>query len=152
MIMHPMKTALTVLSLICFLPPLTCSAISINAIQSLAFGKFAAGTGGTVRVSSSNVRTKTGAVTLLSSDKGHAALFSVTSPSTGTYSISLPTSVTLSSGSHTVTVDGFESNPAHTGADSPAASSLSVGATMTISSNQTPGDYSGTFMVTINQN
>lgn len=135
--------------------------ITISNNAGLAFGKFVAGSGGIVTVTTGGGRSKTGGVLLLSSGAGAAASFTTTrifgtggGPVDLTYTITLPTSATLThstSSTTTMTVDAFTSNPTPTGALLPGETEqLSVGARLTVGNNQAPGSYSGTFDVTVN--
>lgn len=84
-----------------------------------------------------------------------AATFSIGGEGNFTYAINLPTSITLthSNGSQTITASSFTSNPINTGQLSNGIQTVSVGATLTISSGQLPGVYtSGTFDVTVAYN
>jgi hypothetical protein len=123
-----------------------------SSAQSLAYGMFAAGTGGTVTVSPSGRRSASGGVILLPSGSGSAALFSVTGTSSTTYAITWPADgvVSLTSGANTMAVNAFTSNPASTGQLSVGGSqTLSVGATLSVGGNQASGSYSGSFSVTV---
>jgi hypothetical protein len=135
--------------------------IQITNTAGLAFGSFAAGTGGTVTVSPAGVRTKTGGVVLVSSGAGSSSRFNVrgfTFPTnhTHTYSITLPANgtVTITSGGNSMAVNNFVSTPpagVSTGtlAVGTQTQTLNVGATLTVGSGQAPGNYSGTFTVTV---
>jgi len=128
--------------------------VRIANTTGLAFGSFAAGTGGTVTISTAGARTKTGGVLLVTSTV-HAASFNVTR-ATGacnqTYTITLPANgtVTLTSGPNSMAVNNFVSNPAGNGRlQAPSCSQvLNVGATLTVASGQATGNYNGTFTVT----
>ncbi|MGV8892780.1 MAG: DUF4402 domain-containing protein [Burkholderiaceae bacterium] len=126
-----------------------------SSTQALAFGSLVAGSGGTVTVSLTGVRSASGGVILLPSGSGSAALFSVTGNSSATYAITLPANgvVSLTSGANTMAVNNFTSNPAPTGQLSVGGSqTLSVGATLSVGSNQPSGPYSGSFNVMVNYN
>jgi len=129
--------------------------IAISNSTGLVFGKFAASTGGTVVMSTAGVRTKTGAVVLLSGTAGNAAAFSVTGDANATYAITLPSTATVT---HTDTVTTmsagtFTSNPSATGTLSAGGSqTVNVGATLTVGSAQTAGSYSGTYAVSVEYN
>lgn len=130
--------------------------IAISSSQSLAFGGFVAGTGGTVAISAAGVRSQGGGVILVPSGTGSAALFSVTGERRVTYSITLPVNgvVSLTSGANTMAVNNFTSNPVATSASTGFLSSggsetLSVGATLSVGGNQPSGIYSGSFDVTV---
>ncbi len=62
------------------------------------------------------------------------------------FAITLPTSVTLSSGAYNMTVDGFKSSPATPGIlAGDGKTSIFVGATLHVGANQPTGAYSGKF-------
>lgn len=127
--------------------------VNITNTVGLAFGSFAAGTGGTVTVSTAGARTKTGGVLLVTSTV-NAASFNVTRVSGGcrqTYTITLPPNgtVTLTSGPNSMAVNNFVSNPSGSGRlQRPSCTqTLRVGATLTVASGQPVGNYNGTFTV-----
>lgn len=131
--------------------------IAIVNTQALAFGSFAAGSGGSVTLSAAGVRSAGGVVVLLSSDAGAAAQFSVTGDPNVSYSITLPANggVALTSGANSMAVNNFTSNPSastpSTGLLSAGGSqTLTVGATLSVGSNQASGSYSGSFNVIVN--
>lgn len=127
-----------------------------NSTQALAYGSFVAGSGGSVTVAVNPVgRSASGGVILVPSGIWSAASFSVTGDSSLTYAITLPGNgvVSLTSGSNTMAVNNFTSNPASTGQLSVGGSqTLMVGATLSVGSNQASGSYSGSFNVTVTYN
>jgi hypothetical protein len=127
--------------------------VRIANTAGLAFGSFAAGTGGTVVVSPAGVRSKTGGVLLVTSTV-HAASFNVrraTGSCTQTYTITLPANgtVTLTSGPNSMAVNNFVSNPSGSGQLVGCSQVLTVGATLTVAAGKPAGNYSGTFRVTV---
>ncbi|HUP91634.1 MAG TPA: DUF4402 domain-containing protein [Solimonas sp.] len=129
--------------------------IAITSTADLVFGKFSAGTGGSVVMSNAGARSKTGSVVLLTGTAGGAAGFNVTGDANATYSISLPAddSVTVSDGaSHSMAVDSFISNPGSSGTLTGGAQAVAVGATLTVGSGQAAGAYTGTFAVGVEYN
>jgi hypothetical protein len=130
--------------------------MGIGSTQSLAFGSFVAGSGGTVTVAANPPgRSSSGAVLLLPSGSWSAATFSVTGDAAATYAITLPGDgiVALTSGANTMGVNAFSSSPALTGQLSAGGSqTLRVGATLSVGNNQASGSYSGSFAVTVNYN
>ena len=136
--------------------------LSLSNARGLDFGRFVAGSGGTVIVSPAGLRSRTGAVVLLTSPNAGQALFNASrisgigsgsgTDTTTAVSISLPAngSVWLTgSGGGTMAVNNFVSTPAATGSFQ-APMTLTVGATLTVAPNQAPGTYTGTFSVTVN--
>lgn len=130
--------------------------ISLANTQALAFGGFVAGTGGSVAIAPSGARSASGGVVLVASKAGAAAQFSVSGDPNFTYAIGLPVNgtVTLSDGAgHSMNVNNFTSSPSVTGQLSGAGTQqLSVGATLSVSSNQPTGSYSGSFVVSVDYN
>jgi hypothetical protein len=136
-------------------PPGWALEMGIAPVQGLAFGKFVAGTGGTVTLSASGVRSASAGVALVPSGTGAAAQFSVTGDPSRTYAISLPANgaVLMTSGASSMAVNNFTGSPALNGQLSVGGTqSVSVGATLSVGSHQPRGSYSGTFDVTVNYN
>jgi hypothetical protein len=127
-----------------------------NSTQALAYGSFVAGSGGSVIVAVNPLgRSASGGVFLVPSGIWSAGAFSVTGDPNLTYAITLPADgvVVLTSGANTMAVNGFISNPAPTGQLSLGGSqTLMVGATLSVSSNQVSGSYSGSYSVTVDYN
>lgn len=120
--------------------------------RALAFGRFVAGTGGTIILSPAGARTSTGGVLLLSSSPASASFtWSDTSPANAgkTCAIGLPSSATLSNGTNQMTLNQFTSNPSGTSLMTGGSLTFTVGATLTVGANQPRGNYSGSFSVTI---
>lgn len=132
--------------------------ISISKTVDMNFGNVAVGaSSGTVVLDPAGSRSSTGGVTLpATSGTVAAASFDVTGEGTYTYDITLPSSVTITrnSGTETMTVNTFTSNPSSTGALTAGAQTLTVGATLNVGASQVAGTYvSGTaFTVTVNYN
>lgn len=129
----------------------------ITNTQDLSFGQFVAGNGGTVTVSASGVRSSSGDVFLIPSSEGLAAQFQVTGDPDLTYAIQLPANgaVNLTGPGADMALNDFVSLP--TVGDGGQLSgtgqqTLSVGATLTVSSGQISGAYSGVISVTVNYN
>ena len=121
----------------------------------LSFGSFVANTGGTIAVTAASGRSKTGGLFLMPQGSGTAAQFTVSGTADAVYAITLPAdgTVFLSSGSHRMAINGFTSSPSVTGKLSLGGTQpLSIGATLTVDSAQTPGSYTGSFPVTLNYN
>jgi len=71
-----------------------------------------------------------------------------------TYSITLPTTYTITSGANNMTVTTFTSTPSGTGTLSGGTQTVNVGATLSVAASQAAGTYTnGTgFPVTVNYN
>lgn len=126
--------------------------IAITKSADLNFGSFAADdtTAGTVVVATGGTRTFTGGASAVSSGAGTvtAASFSVTGEGTSTFSIALPTTVTLTrtatGATETMSVGTFASNPSATGTLTAGAATVAVGATLSVAAAQVPGIYANT--------
>ena len=122
--------------------------------RGLDFGRFVAGSGGTVIVTPAGLRTRTGGVALLNSPSVGQASFTA-SRSGGNKTIvtvTLPAnnSVRLTSGTNSMAVNTFVRTPSTATLSLQTAQTIAVGATLTVAPNQAPGNYSGTFSVTVN--
>jgi len=128
-------------------------AITITKTSDLQFGLIVAGPGGTVVIGTDGTLTASGPTALSNASYPvTAAGFTVTGMATLAYTITLPTTITLNGpSSSTMSIGNFISNPANTGTiGAGGTSTLAVGGTLTVSSTQTPGAYTGTFNVTVN--
>ncbi len=123
--------------------------ISISAVGNLEFGTMAyTGTAGTVTVTPAGARSSVN-VDLLGG-VASAASFDVTGDGGASYSITLPSSATLTSGGDTMTVDTFTDDAGATPQLSGSGSdTFNVGATLNVGATQAAGTYSGTFDVTV---
>ncbi|MGS0743766.1 DUF4402 domain-containing protein [Glaciimonas sp. GG7] len=139
----------------------------VTNTQALGFGSFAAGSGGTLTMSATGLRSRFGGIVLMSSDNGSAGVFSVSGQPNLTYSINLPPNgiVSLSGGTGlpggtasapngaSMAVNNFTSKPSLSGVFSSGGTQmLMVGATLSVGNNQANGAYNGTFTVTVNYN
>jgi Mat/Ecp fimbriae major subunit len=119
--------------------------VTVTNTSDLQFGTIVSSTAAsTVVVSTTGARTcGTG---LVCSSTASAAGFDVTGTSGQVVAVSVPASVTLSSGTNSMTASLNSSNSSLTLAAN--AGSFSVGGTLSVGANQADGDYSGTFSVT----
>jgi hypothetical protein len=120
------------------------------------FGNVAvSATAGTVILTPASTRSLTGGVTLPAvTGTVSAAAFAVTGLGASTYSISLPASYIITSGSNNMTVNAFTSTPSGTGALTSGAQTVQVGATLNVAATQAAGTYTNAtgFNVTVNYN
>ncbi len=125
--------------------------ISISSSANLDFGTMVpTGTAGTVTVTPAGARSSVN-VDLLGGLPS-AAAFDVTGEGANTYSITLPSSATLTSGGNTMTVDTYTDDAGATPTLSGGSDTFNVGATLNVGATQAEGTYSGTFSVTVNYN
>ncbi len=128
--------------------------ISISAVGDMDFGTMSpTGTAGTVTVTPAGVRTSVN-VDLFGGTPA-AASFDVTGDPGANYSITLPSSATLTSGGDTMTVGPvppFTDDAGVTPTLVGGSDTFNVGATLNVGANQAAGTYSGTFSVTVNYN
>lgn len=97
-------------------------------------------------------RTTAGGVAALTSENGSAARFRLQGTAGQSYILTLPTNneVALTSNANSMQVTNFTATPAATGAlDGAGEQVVSLGATLNIDSNKSPGDYSGTFNISV---
>lgn len=132
--------------------------ISVNTVQNLSFGAFSQGiAGGTVTVDPFGLRTSTGDVILL--DLGHLyfpAIFEVDANRGTVISILYGSAILNGSGGGTMTLNINNTSPLSpfiTTVAPPGKTQISFGGTLTVGNPlaNPPGDYSGTFSVTFNQ-
>ncbi|MFQ5775253.1 MAG: DUF4402 domain-containing protein [Kiloniellaceae bacterium] len=129
--------------------------IAISNVNSLEFGKVAAGTASSVvRISSAGARSLvSGDATLVSGGTIQAASFSVTGEASTGYAITLPSSITISAGANNMTVNTFTDSKGGTSTlDGTGNDTFTVGADLTVGASQAAGAYTGTFNVTVNYN
>nr|WP_276316642.1 DUF4402 domain-containing protein [Halomonas flagellata] len=130
--------------------------IEIQNTRGLSFGSFVAGSGGSVAVSPSGVRSAGGDVWLIPSSEGLAAEFTVSGDAEATYTIQLPGNdfVKLTGPGSDMVINDFTSAPSGAGGQLSAGGSqaLTVGGTLNVGFAQAPGDYAGTFSVIVNYN
>lgn len=128
----------------------------LNNTRGLDFGRFVAGTGGTITVSPAGVRSRTGGVVLLNSLATGQAAFTVSRASNGggnkAVVISLPAngSIRLISGANSMALNNFVSSPTAILSVPAGGIILSVGATLSVAPNQPAGTYTGSFPLTVN--
>lgn len=124
--------------------------ISISSTADLEFGKVApTGTAGTVTVSPTGARSSID-VDLFGGTVS-AASFTVTGENNEAYALNLPTSTALTGPGADMTVDTF-TDDAGTTVLSGGSDTFNVGATLHVGASQAPGNYAGSFAVTVNYN
>lgn len=129
--------------------------ISISRTADMSFGNIIASVGGgTVVLVPAGTRTLTGVTSPSIAGTVTAASFTVTGVSGATYSITLPGSHTINSGTNSMTVNAFSSNPSGTGTLTGGSEVLNVGATLNVGLAQPAGTYTNAagFTVTVNYN
>jgi len=129
-------------------------AITIDWADDLDFGNVQAGvTSGTVVIPPNGARSGSGGVTLGAPSSEGPAIFNVAGEPGASYSITLPSSLTLDHNTDHMTVDTFVSTPSTTGTlDGDGKNVLKVGATLHVAANQPPGTYTKQFTVTVTYN
>lgn len=126
--------------------------IAITEVQPLAFGTVSASSAaGTVVVATTGARTVTGGVTTLGGSPT-AASYNVTGQGSSAYTITLPSSTTLSGPGTAMTANNFVDDAGASPTLSAGSGSFNVGATLNVNANQVAGDYSGTYTVTVSYN
>jgi len=127
--------------------------IAITAGTAMTFGNVAVGAaGGTAVLTTADALTVTGDVSALSGVTPASGAFNVTGEGTSAYSVTLPTTISLTGPGTAMTI----STIGHSAGASPAllagASSFKIGGTLAVGAAQAPGTYSsaGGFTVTVN--
>jgi hypothetical protein len=126
--------------------------LGISSLASLAFGKFASGTGGTVTINPAGSRSRSGDVALLSGSSGSAGRFQISGDSDAAYIITLPSNgeVYLTSGASSVAVVNFTSSPSSAGVLNGLGTQIvTIGATLVLDSSKATGSYSGTYAISV---
>jgi len=128
------------------------SSLTLTADSALDFGLIAPNTGGTVTVNADNTVSQTGA--LISTGTRAPAGFTVTGTNGASVVVTLPSApvdLTRVSGTETMSLGGFNTNPVGAFQLSPTTGqgTFSVGGTLTVGSNQVAGVYNGTFNVSV---
>ena len=130
--------------------------MTIQNNQELSFGSFVAGSGGSVTIGTSGARSASGGVLLIPSGAGAAAQFTVSGDANATYTILLPGNdfVKLSGPGGDMFINDFTGSPSGAAGQLSAggSQSLSVGGTLNVASGQPPGQYAGSFSVTVDYN
>ena len=124
--------------------------LSISETNGINFGDVSVGTtGGTVVLDTTGGRTVTGDAEAVSGGTVLSGAYSVTGEGTKAYSITFPLTATISSGGNDMTVNGFNHDAGATPALSGGADTFNVGATLNIGASQAPGNYTGTYTLTV---
>ena len=139
--------------------------LSFFDVEDLEFGAFLSGaTAGTVVVTPANVRTATGGVTLVGGPISQPARFAGKGTINQLVAISMqstPTTITRVGGTQTMIVETYVIGSTPTAVLTTVPTNFRItgvagifnfpiGATLRVNANQTPGDYVGTFSVTLN--
>jgi hypothetical protein len=126
--------------------------ISISQTSGLNFGSFAAGTtSGTI----TQAGIATGGVTAVAGGETRSAgIFAVTGEALGTgtipYTFTMPTSVTLTSGTNSMTATlSFDSGSSSRTLNSAGSETVTVNSTLSVAASQAAGYYSGIYSVTV---
>lgn len=129
--------------------------ITVAQTTGLDFGNIIpATTAGTVVMTTGNVRTSTGDVTLQPAVPGQSAVFNVTGLEDALYSISLPAdnTVSLTGTGDPMFLTGFNHSAGATPQITGGNVNFSVGATLNVNASQAAGQYNGTYEVTVTYN
>lgn len=131
------------------------STIIVTTVNGLVFGDISSSAqAGTLALSPAGVRTATGGVTVNTAIAGSSAAFNIQGDPNASYSVSFPGSLVMTNGSpNSMVVDNFTYSPNTTSVIGPGGqTTLYVGATLNVNSNQAFGAYTGLLNVTIDYN
>ncbi len=131
--------------------------INLELVRDLSFGNISPGASpGSVVLdpTAASNRTATGGVTLPSgSGTVQSAKFIATGSDGCSFSITLPSgAITLTDGTHFMTIDNFTSTPSGSGVFASGSQTIYVGATLNVNANQEAGTYAKDFQITVNYN
>lgn len=126
-------------------------ALTHTSGAALNFGKFTAGTGGTVVVTSTGAQSATGGVSIVTGGAPAADAFSVTGDANRTFTIATTSSTVASPGGATLS---FTTTPsAATGTLSGGgAATFTVGGTLTVPNTAAAAVYTGSYNATVTYN
>ena len=130
--------------------------ISIVKSTDMNFGNIATtGAVGTVILAPAGGRTFTGGVTFpITTGTVTPATFQISGSAGYTYAITLPSSITITSGGNSMTVNNFTSTPSAAGVLTGGTEIIKIGSTLNLKASQLEGAYSTTsnFDVTVSYN
>lgn len=124
---------------------------TLTLLNQLEFGTFAVQTGGTVTIDPANgARSRTGDIWLLGQNAGTPARLVLTHRAGADFSVLLPPddSAILGKSGASMLLRSFRSSPSAARMVS-ATQVISIGATLVVQPNQSPGAYTGSFQVTV---
>ncbi|WP_424244259.1 hypothetical protein Dip510_001461 [Elusimicrobium posterum] len=129
-------------------------AVAHRSGSSLRFGSACpSGSTGYITVTPAGSATASGGAGCFSSSGAGADIFDLTGTANYAYYVTFPTSITISNGSNTLTVDNFTSLcPSGAGCtlNSSGTGSFNVGGRLTIPSGAPSGTYTGSYTLTVN--
>lgn len=128
--------------------------LEVVETQSMFFGSIMRRDGGTVVIGTEDNLIEAEGVTIFNTSAVRSGIFRVSGVGGKPVNIVLPTSATISYGSDTMTVNNFTTSAQTVElpnlSETEALGYFSVGATLTVRSDQTPGTYNGTYSVQVN--
>ena len=124
------------------------SPLEITSVQDLNFGKVSNNAKGIVVIETDGTTTNS-TLSQIGNSNPMAASFNITAAQGYKYSITLPESVTLNSGSNNITVNNFKHDAGENPEGIGSAKAVGVGATLNVAANQPTGNYTGTFEVSV---
>jgi hypothetical protein len=144
----------TTLATLCARGALALLPIQAVHLANLGFGQIiATATPGTVTVSPSGSRTKSGGAVLGLGFGVSAGSVAVTGDANAAYSITLPSATSMNSGGNSMTVDTFTSTPSGSGnLGLIGAQPVAIGATVHVGAGQAAAAYTGSYSVMVSYN
>jgi hypothetical protein len=136
--------------------------LSITETSSLHFGTLAilAGSPGTCVLSTQGIRSQTGGVNLsVQAPTASNAAYNVSGAINTTYGITLPSTITVTSGAANMTINSLLARTASAGVNgltgtlsASGTDNFTIGGTLNVAAGQVTGIYTGTFDVTVAYN
>lgn len=127
--------------------------LEATEVQAMFFGSIMPLNGGTVEIGTEDNLIKADGVTVFNTSAVRSGIFRVSGVGNRTVNITLPTSVEISSGSNSMTVNNFVASTNSVSlpnvSETEASETFSVGATLEVGANQAAGAYSGSYTVEV---
>lgn len=142
--------------LVLFIPIQARAQITVYPVQNLNFGKFSAGiSGGIIEISTSGSRIATGSIILISSGSSEGqAIFDIEAPASSSITIMNGPDAILednNGGQLILHIDAIDPiSPINFPAEPGSRVRIEVSGTLTIPPSSSPGNYQGTFYITVN--
>ena len=126
------------------------AAVTVTKVSDLEFGLISpTGTAGTVSVSDTGTRTGDANVILQAGDTPSQASFNVAGANSQAITVTIPASATLTGPGTDMTASLSQTDAGSQTLDGSGAFTVDVGADLSVGANQTAGEYSGSFNVTV---
>jgi hypothetical protein len=125
-------------------------ALAIRQLTPISFGTFASERGGTITVSPTGARMRTGSVSIMDSAAAGPAEFEITGQPNEQVQIILPERITLDKSGGQLPVTGLRAAPdGEVTLDRAGRTRIKVGGTLSVGGQPSPGNYDGLFTIDV---